>query len=203
MKKLREKIKEFKAIKKLREKVEKFKAKPKKEKIRKIVDIIFLGILIIILAILMVGSFVAKENKSKMANASDTRSVQQRASLNEYTNILYSLEVGKTAYTNLSAGSMAEWPLYQCMMLMTGASGTYPINVTTARVMTGGTEIRLYINGGTSDYIRLIFNISNQSQNPYGYTLRQIIGPSDVREGKLRELPQKVKTYGEDKAAEY
>ncbi len=26
---------------------------------------------------------------------------------------------------------------------------------------------------------------------------------SDVREGKLRELPQKVKTYGEDKAAEY
>lgn len=63
MKKIKEKMKEIK------EKIKEFKAKPKKEKTKKIIDIVFLGVLIIILAILMVGFFVSRENKNKTAGA--------------------------------------------------------------------------------------------------------------------------------------
>ena len=67
MKKIKEKIKEFKE--KIKEKIKEFKAKEKKEKTKKIIDIVFLGVLIIILAILMMGYFVSRENKNKTAGA--------------------------------------------------------------------------------------------------------------------------------------
>lgn len=56
-------------MKKIKERIEEFKAKPKKDKIRKIADIVFLGVLIIILAILMIGFFVSREDKNKTAGA--------------------------------------------------------------------------------------------------------------------------------------
>lgn len=56
-------------MKKIKERIEEFKAKPKKDKIRKIADIVFLATLIAILFILIVGFFVYKGNKNEKAGA--------------------------------------------------------------------------------------------------------------------------------------
>ena len=56
-------------MKEIKERIKEFKAKPKKEKTRKIIDIVILGVLIIILVILMIGLFVSRGNKNKTAGA--------------------------------------------------------------------------------------------------------------------------------------